>query len=98
MLRYVEGNIEFVIDWCREHLPAVKPLRPDASFLVWLDCRGLKLSHGELIKLFVEKAGLALNDGEMFGPGGEGFMRMNVGAPRAIVKEALERLKKYNPD
>ncbi|MDE6037772.1 MAG: cystathionine beta-lyase, partial [Duncaniella sp.] len=64
------------------------------SFLVWLDCRGLGLDHDALIDLFVGKAHLALNDGEMFGQGGQGFMRMNVGSPRAIIHEALERLRK----
>ena len=94
MLDYVQGNIDFVIDYCREHIPAIRPLRPQASFLVWLDCRGLGLNHDELIDLFVRKARLALNDGEMFGQGGEGFMRLNVGSPRSIISEALERLRK----
>ena len=94
MLDYVQGNIDYVIDYCREHIPAIKPLRPQASFLVWLDCRGLGLDHDALIDLFVGNAHLALNDGEMFGQGGQGFMRMNVGSPRAIIHEALERLRK----
>ncbi|MBQ9229743.1 MAG: PatB family C-S lyase [Prevotella sp.] len=92
MLAYVEENIRFVEDYCQQHLPEVTPLRPQASFLVWLDCRAMGLSHDELIDLFVNKAHLALNDGEMFGPGGEGFMRMNVGAPRSILLQALQQL------
>ncbi len=92
MLSYVQDNIDYVIDFCREHLPAIRPLRPQASFLVWLDCRALGLDHDALIDLFVNKARLALNDGEMFGPGGQGFMRLNVGCPRAILTEALTRL------
>ncbi|MDE6204932.1 MAG: PatB family C-S lyase [Duncaniella sp.] len=92
MLSYVQDNIDYVIDYCREHLPAIRPLRPQASFLIWLDCRGLGLDHDALIDLFVNKARLALNDGEMFGPGGRGFMRLNVGCPRAILTEALTRL------
>lgn len=92
MLRYVEGNIDHVIEFCKSNIPAIRPLKPDASFLVWLDCRDLNLSHDELIELFEVKAQLALNDGSMFGPGGSGFMRMNVGAPRAIVNEALQKL------
>ena len=92
MLSYVQDNIDYVIDYCREHLPAIRPLRPQASFLVWLDCRSLGLDHDALIDLFVNKARLALNDGEMFGPGGQGFMRLNVGCPRAILTEALTRL------
>ena len=94
MLAYVEENIRFVEDYCLENIPAVKPLRPQASFLVWLDCRALGLNHEQLIDLFVNRAHLALNDGEMFGQGGEGFVRLNVGTPRAILKQALEQLKR----
>ncbi|MCR5709574.1 MAG: pyridoxal phosphate-dependent aminotransferase [Bacteroidales bacterium] len=93
MLDYVEGNVDFVEGWLRENLPLVVAVRPQASFLVWLDCRGLGLGHDALIDLFVNRARLALNDGEAFGPGGEGHMRMNVGAPRALLREALERLR-----
>ena len=94
MLEYVEGNINFLTDYCREKMPEIKPLRPQASFLVWLDCRSLRLDHDQLIDLFINKAGLALNDGEMFNPGGQGFMRLNVGTPRKILKSALDRLHK----
>lgn len=93
MLAYVEDNIRFVEDFCRNRIPQIKPLRPDASFLVWLDCRALGLSHEKLIDLFVNQARLALNDGEMFGQGGQGFMRMNVGTPRSILQKALEQLE-----
>ena len=94
MLAYVEKNIEYVTEYCRENLPEIKPLKPQASFLVWLDCRGLGLSQKDLVDLFVDQAKLALNDGAMFGPGGEGFMRLNVGTPRVVLKEALERILK----
>jgi cystathionine beta-lyase len=92
MLRYVEGNIDFVIDYCAKNIPQIKPLRPQASFLVWLDCRALGLSHKELVDLFVRKAHLALNDGEMFGKGGEGFMRLNIASPRSVLLQALKQL------
>ena len=94
MLRYVESNIDFLIDYCQQYLPQIKPLRPQASFLVWLDCRDLRLNHQELVDLFVNQAHLALNDGEMFGSGGAGFMRLNVGTQRRVLQEALERLRK----
>lgn len=93
MLRYIEGNIDYVIDYLRDNIPAIKPLRPQASFLVWLDCKALGLKHDELVDLFVNKAHLALNDGEIFGIGGEGHMRLNVGSPRAILEKALKQLK-----
>ena len=92
MLDYVQGNVDFVCDYLQKHIPGIRAVRPQASFLVWLDCRGLGLDHDALIDLFVNKARLALNDGEAFGPGGEGHMRMNVGAPRAMLAEALGRL------
>ena len=92
MLSYIEDNIRFVEDYCREHLPQIKPWRPQASFLVWLDCRALGLSHDALVDLFVNRAHLALNDGAMFGIGGSGFMRLNVGTPRAVLLQALEQL------
>lgn len=97
MLDYIQGNIEFVEDFCREHIPQIRPLRPQASFLVWLDCRRLGLDREGLNRLFIDGAGLALNDGEMFSPGGEGFMRLNVGTSRAVLKDALERLRSVIP-
>ena len=93
MLRYVEKNVEYVEEYCAAHIPRIRPLRPQASFLVWLDCRALRLSHAELNAFFVDKARLALNDGEMFGKGGEGFMRMNVGAPRFVIEQAMKQLR-----
>jgi cystathionine beta-lyase len=92
MLRYVEGNILFVDSYLKENIPQMEAIIPQASFLLWLDCRTLGFSQRELNALFVKKAGLALNDGEMFGKEGAGFMRMNVGCPRAVLKQALEQL------
>jgi len=98
LISYIEDNVRFVEDFLNANIPSIKPLRPQATFLVWLDCRKLSLDHKGLIDLFVNKARLALNDGEVFGPGGEGFMRLNVGTPRAILKAALERLAKAIED
>ena len=93
MLRYVERNIDLVTSYCAENIPEIKPLRPQASYLVWLDCRDLHLDHDGLVSLFVKKAHLALNDGEMFGQGGEGHMRLNVACPRPTVERALRQLR-----
>ena len=93
MLRYVEANVDFTDDFLRRYVPRIRAIRPEASFLVWLDCRELGLAHDALVDLFVARAGLALNDGEMFGPGGEGHMLLNVGLPRIRLAEALERLR-----
>ncbi len=94
MLDYVQGNVDFVDGWLRANLPQIRAVRPQASFLVWLDCRKLGLSQPELVDFFVNKAKLALNDGSVFGPEGVGFMRLNVGCPRALLREALESLAK----
>ena len=93
MIEYIEGNIEFTIEYCKQHIPQIVAVRPEASFLVWLDCRGLGLTHDKIVELFSQKAALALNDGAIFGTQGEGFMRLNVGTPREILQTALERLK-----
>ena len=92
-LEYIESNVEAVESYCAENLPCIKPLRPEASFLVWLDCRELGLTQEELVKLFLDKAHLALNSGTMFVHGGEGFMRLNVGLPRVKLLEALDHLR-----
>lgn len=94
MRSYVIENINFVDEYLKKNIPQIKVYRPQASFLVWLDCRELKLTQPELVQLFEDKAGLALNDGTMFGKEGEGFMRLNIGCPRSILNQALESLKK----
>ena len=87
---YLEGNIDLVMNYFRGSV--IVPIRPDASFLVWLDCRKLGLSQEELMAFFGEKARLVLSNGAAYGAGGEGFVRMNVGCPRSVLKEALERI------
>lgn len=98
LLAYVQKNIDFVDDFLKKNIPQIKVIQPEASFLIWLDCRELGLSQHELVNLFVNKAKLALNDGSIFGKEGEGFMRLNVGTPRSNIEKALENLKKaINP-
>lgn len=92
MLDYLKGNIDYVEKFCAECLPGIRAVRPEASFLVWLDCRGLGLSHDKLIELFIDGAHLALNDGAMFGPEGSGFMRLNVALPRTELEKCMQAL------
>ena len=94
MLTYVEGSIEIIDEYLKKNIPQVKIFRPQASFLLWLDCRELKLTQPQLVDLFVNKAGLALNSGTMFGDEGEGFMRLNIGSPRKVILDALAQLAK----
>ena len=94
MRMYIMENVRFVEEFMKLHLPKIKVYQPQASFLVWLDCRELKLSQDELVHLFKDKAGLALNDGSIFGPGGEGHMRLNIGCPRSVLDKAMNAFKK----
>lgn len=94
MMAYIRENIDYVDEYLKTRIPAIKAVRPQASFLIWLDCRGLGLSQDDLVDLFTNKARLALNDGSMFGPGGEGHMRLNIGCPRALLEKALNQLEK----
>ena len=89
---YLQGNIREVVDFFSMHSLGIKAIPPQASFLVWLDCRAMGLSQEGLMKFFSDKAGLLLSNGAMYGQGGEGFVRMNIGCPRSIVKKALGRI------
>ena len=93
LLDYLRGNIDYTEAFLRERIPAIGMIRPEASYLIFLDCRRLGLAQPELVNLFVDKAHLALNDGTMFGRGGEGFMRLNAGCPRSVLRRALEQLE-----
>lgn len=94
VLAYIQSNIDFTDAFLSEYIPDIKMIRPQASYLVFLDCRTLGLNQKELVDLFVDGAHLALNDGTMFGKEGEGFMRLNVACPRSVLEKALKQLKK----
>jgi len=93
MLAYVEANIDFACEYVEKYIPCVRIVRPQASFLLWLDFRKLGLNQKELMDLLLDRAHLALNDGAMFGPEGTGFMRLNVGTPRKVLAEALGHVR-----
>jgi len=91
-LEYLQANVDHAVEYCKENLPQIKLYKPEASFTVWLDFTGLGLSREELVKLIVERGHLALSEGSTFGDEGIGFMRMNIGVPRAILDEGLSHL------
>lgn len=91
-LDYIQKNINYVDQFLKSYTPKLKVVRPQASFLVWLDCREMGLSQEELNLFFVDKAHLALNDGATFGEGGLGFMRLNVACPNSVLKQAMKQL------
>ena len=93
VIAYIKGNIDFTESYLKERIPAIRMIRPQASYLIFLDCRELGLSQEELNRLFVEDAHLALNEGTTFGKEGEGFMRLNVACPRATLEKALRQLE-----
>lgn len=94
LLVYIRGNMELVAQYAQEHLPELKVVMPEATYLMWIDFRGMGMSHEELNRFLVQEAKLGLNSGAAFGKEGEGFMRMNLACTRATVQEALSRLNK----
>ena len=93
MLNYVEENINYLVGYVKEHLPQLKVIVPQASYLVFIDFGALHLSQKELVALCTDKAHLALNDGSIYGEEGKGYMRINLACPRSVVKQALIQLK-----
>ena len=94
VIDYIQGNIDFTENFLKTNIPVIGMIRPQASYLVFLDCRKLGLKQEELNRLFVEDAHLALNDGTTFGKEGEGFMRLNVACPRSVLAQALQQLER----
>jgi cystathionine beta-lyase len=94
MLEYVQGNIDFVVGFLKQNIPQVKPMIPDATYLIWLDCKDLGMETDDLQSFFVHKAGLGLNKGTIFGAGGEYHLRLNSACPRSILEKAMTQLFK----
>jgi cystathionine beta-lyase len=92
LIEYLEDNINFLIEFLEEKIPAIKIRKPQGTYLLWLDCKALGMENDTLEKFFVEKAGVGLSNGSVFGEGSEGFFRINVACPRLILKEALEKI------
>lgn len=94
LLTYLEGNRNFFINYINENIPKLKAIKPEGTYLMWVDCSDLNMDSHELRDFFVNKCRVALNDGSMFGEEGQNFMRFNIGCPRTLLKEALERIEK----
>jgi cysteine-S-conjugate beta-lyase len=93
LMEYLAGNVEMLEEFVNKYLPKIKVIRPESTFLVWLDCRAMGLNDDNLNKFFLQKAKVGFNPGVMFGPGGEGFMRMNIGCPKQTLLKGLEQMK-----
>ena len=94
LLDYIDHNVEFVKDYCNEMIPEIIPVSPEATYMIWLDCRKFGMNGKELQNFFVTKADVGMNEGSTFGPGGEGFMRMNLGTTHQTVMKAMEQIEK----
>jgi cystathionine beta-lyase len=93
LLRYLEANRDFLADYVRRRLPGVTMTPPEGTYLAWLDCRNAGPAAADPFTFFLERAKVALNDGALFGRGGQGFVRLNFGSPRALLTEGLERMR-----
>ncbi len=92
--QYLCGNINFTKAFLQQHIPQIRLVEPEGTYLLWLDCRGLGLANTELEDLIIKKAGLWLDSGAIFGASGKGFQRINIACPRSVLQEALERMQK----
>ncbi|HHU70138.1 MAG TPA: pyridoxal phosphate-dependent aminotransferase [Thermoanaerobacterales bacterium] len=98
LLAYLDENLRTLIESIDREIPQIKVVRPEGTYLVWLDCRGLGLDTEQLNDLMINKARVAFDDGIWFGIGGEGFQRINIACPRAYIHEAVKRIKKAVSD
>jgi cystathionine beta-lyase len=94
VLSYLQANLEFMLSYFENRIPRIKVVRPQGTYLVWLDCRELNMDDEQLKAFMREKARVGLDDGYVFGEGGSGFERINIACPRAILEEALNRIEK----
>lgn len=93
LLVYLQGNFDYVCDYCQKYIPQIQPNNPDATYLMWLDCRALGMSNEELRDFFIYKAKLGLNEGYTFGRSLSGYMRLNAACPRSTLEKAMKQLK-----
>lgn len=94
LLSYIANNIDYVADYCENMIPEIIPVKPEATYMIWLDCRKFEMTGKELQNFFVKRAGIGMNEGSTFGPGGEGFMRMNVATTHQTLMRAMEKIEK----
>jgi cystathionine beta-lyase len=94
LLDYLDNNIDFVEDYCSKMIPEIQPVKPEATYMIWLDCRKFGMTGKELQRFFIKSAGIGMNEGSTFGPGGEGFMRMNIATTHQTVMKAMEKIEK----
>lgn len=92
---YLWENYQFLLKFCGEHLPEIKVISLEATYLVWLDFSFFNKTSDEISKILIDEEKLWLNSGTMYGKAGEGFLRMNIACPRGLLVEGLKRLEKF---
>lgn len=92
LLIYLRDNRDFVSDYLKMNIPAIRLIQPQGTYLLWLDCRDLEKTDLQLEAFFVNEAKVGLNSGRSFGKGGSGFMRLNIASPRSVIAGALNRI------
>ena len=94
LLVHLEGNAQYVADFVKERLPEIKTVKPEGTYLMWLDFNGLNIAPEEITDMLIKDAKVAMNDGASFGANGKGFARMNIACPRYMVEDAMARIEK----
>ena len=94
LIVHIDGNMQYVVDFIAEKLPEIKVVKPEGTYLMWLDFNGTKIPQDKIQEFLINEAKVAMNDGGSFGSNGKGFARMNVACPRYMVEEAMERIEK----
>ena len=94
LIQHIDGNMQYVIDFINERLPKIKIVKPEGTYLMWLDFNGVGIPQDKIQEFLINEAKVAMNDGGTFGSNGKGFARMNVACPRYMVEEAMSRIEK----
>lgn len=94
LMDYLRHTRDWVMRYAADNCPQIHVIPAQGTYLLWLDCRELGLNDAELKRFFVEKAGIGMNQGEMFGDVGRGFMRMNIASARSVIQHAWQQIAK----
>ena len=92
LIKYLDDNVNYLLEYFNTNIPEIKVTKPQGTYLVWLDCRALNMDGKSLHRFMIEQGKIGLNNGLDFGPGGEGFLRINVACPRTTLEEGLKRI------
>ena len=93
LIKYIEDNVDFAIDYIKNHMPQLKVKKPEGTYLLWVDFSNLNVDKKDLKNALINKGRIALSDGSSFGIGGDGYYRINLACPRSMVLEGLKRIE-----